>query len=148
MIKKVLIVCTKTHTLKSTLQMKLELYLHLNIFHFIASNFSQSVSFHIRIGLYYSQSWQVQLWWNKFVQNVIWVEWVWDIWWYSLGKALVIKNLDAVAIKESKYSEIGCLITLGYFWNTYPISISNFVHYWAVNNILNWVNLIQSVSNS
>ena len=50
--------------------------------------------------------------------------------------------MDAVAIKESKYSEAGCLITLCYFPSTSPSSISNLVLYWAGNNILVGVDLI------
>ena len=55
--------------------------------------------------------------------------------------------MDAVATKESNNNEAGCIITLCYFRNTSPISISNLVLYWAGNNILDGVNLIQSVIN-
>ena len=52
--------------------------------------------------------------------------------------------MDAVAIKESKYSEASFLITLCYFRNTSPSIISNWVLYWALNNILVVFDLIQS----
>ena len=55
--------------------------------------------------------------------------------------------MDAVAIKEYKFSESGCLINLLYFRNTFLISISNFVLYWAGNNNLPKVDSIQSVIN-
>ena len=58
-------------------------------------------------------------------------------------KYLVLNPLYAVAIKEFKYSESSCVITLCYFRNNYPSSISNLVLYWAVNNIINGVDLIQ-----
>ena len=44
-----------------------------------------------------------------------------------------------VEIKESKYSEAGCLITLYYFKNNSPNIISNLVFNWAGNNILSEV---------
>ena len=49
-----------------------------------------------------------------------------------------------VSIKEYNNSESGCLITLCYFQNTFASIISNLVHYWAGNNILAGVDLIQS----
>ena len=52
--------------------------------------------------------------------------------------------MDAVAIKESNNSENGCLITLCYFRNNSPISISNLVMYWTENNLLAGVDSIQS----
>ena len=36
---------------------------------------------------------------------------------------MLLDTLDAVSIKESKYSEAGCLITIYYFRNNSPISI-------------------------
>ena len=49
-----------------------------------------------------------------------------------------------VEIKESKYSEAGCLITLYYFKNNSPNIISNLVMYWSGNIILSGVDSIQS----
>ena len=48
-----------------------------------------------------------------------------------------------VSAKESNNSDSVCLITLCYFRNTSPNSISNLVMYWAGNNILSGVDLIQ-----
>ena len=74
---------------------------------------------------------------------LVWTQ-SWDIRCYYIGKTIVLKTKDAVAIKESKYSEAGCLITLCYFQNNSPGSIFSLVCYWAVNSILYRVNLIHS----
>ena len=55
-----------------------------------------------------------------------------------------MKTQSAVSIKESKYSEAGCLITLFNFRNTSPNGISSLVRYWEGNNILSGVDLIHS----
>ena len=47
-----------------------------------------------------------------------------------------------VAIKESKYSGAGCLITPCYFGNDSPSIISDLVMYWPYNNILDGVDYI------
>ena len=49
---------------------------------------------------------------NQCVQHVIWFGEVWYIVCYSPLNNLGINNMDAVPIKESKYSETGCLITV------------------------------------
>ena len=51
--------------------------------------------------------------------------------------------MDTVVTKQSKYSESCCLINICYILNTYLIIISNLVLYWAGNNILSGVDLIQ-----
>ena len=68
---------------------------------------------------------------------------MWVVFW-GLGNNLQLKTLDSVAIKESNNSEAGWLITLCYFINSSPSSISNLVLYWAGNNIMDGVILIQS----
>ena len=74
---------------------------------------------------------------------MICVEEVWEIGCKGLGNTLGLKSLDAVVTKKSKYSEAGCLINLCYFLNNSLSSISNLVLYWAGNNILYRVDLIQ-----
>ena len=49
---------------------------------------------------------------------------------------MILNNWEAVSIKEYKYSKTGSLITLGYFRNNSPSSISSLVFYWAGNNTL------------
>ena len=51
-------------------------------------------------------------WKNQCVQPVIWVDEVWDIECYGIGKTLGINSQDMFSIKESKYSEASFLITL------------------------------------
>ena len=55
---------------------------------------------------------------------------------------LGLTTQDAVVIKEFKYSDYGCLITLCYFRNNSPRSISSLFRYWVINNILYGVNLV------
>ena len=80
---------------------------------------------------------------NHYVHHVIWVEKIWDIGCWVLGKTLVLKTLDAVATEESKFSESCYLITQYSFQDTSPGIFSNLVMYWPVNNILYGVDLIQ-----
>ena len=47
-----------------------------------------------------------------------------------------LNTLNVVVIIDYKYSEAGCLITLGYFKNTSPGRILILVCYWDGNNIL------------
>ena len=51
--------------------------------------------------------------------------------------------MDAVKIKESNNSEAGCLINPCCVFNNSPSSISNLFLYWAGNNIMDIVYLIQ-----
>ena len=50
--------------------------------------------------------------------------------------------MDSVEIKGYKYIGAGFLINLCYFQNTSPSRILSLVLYWAVNDILDGVNLI------
>ena len=53
--------------------------------------------------------------------------------------------MDAVTIKEYKYSKASFLLTISYFRNTFPSILSNFFSYWLENDILDGFDLIQSV---
>ena len=83
-------------------------------------------------------------WLNYCVQHVICVQKFWQIGGQGIGKILGINTQAEAAEKEYKYIETGFLITLCYFINTSPSSISDLVCYQAVNNILSGMDVIQS----
>ena len=54
-------------------------------------------------------------WQNQSAQHVIWIEEVWEIGCQGMGNTLGLNTWRVVAIKQSKYSEAVCMITLCHF---------------------------------
>ena len=64
---------------------------------------------------------------------MIWIEKVYEIGFYGLGKTPGLKFESVIANEELKNIEVSFLIMQSYFQNTYQSCILSLVHYWEGN---------------